>query len=223
MSDAKSENNDSDSDDVEMSDVREVDNHNAPEQIMNDLDTITKAKAKDREALDEMKREYPYFFDDNTDEEGLNQLEEYLENEFEGELKRSEIEAEVLEKNHEADKFEKIAKSLEEQAENATDPLRKESIMNEAEKFRKVGEAFKKEADDLDAKAKGTISKNNNDDDDGNNSSGGPGPSAPFGPSGSDSGPSSNSSGGNFSKIWIILGPIFETIAKVLEDIGNYM
>ena len=171
----------SDSDDLEKADVKEVNNHNAPEEVINDLDTLDKARRGDPEALDEIKREYSEFFRENSDEEGLKQVEEYLDSEFEPEHIISELEADALEQE---------------------------------------------------ANAEGDRSNNSNNDgsDNGNNSSGGTGPSGPSGgtgpsgSSGSDPGPSDSSGGGgNFSKILIILGIILETIAKVLEDLGNFL
>ena len=153
------EEDNSDSDDLENADVTEIDDHNAPEEIIDDLDTIDKARNGDPDALDEIKREYPEFFKENSDEEGLDQVEEYLESEFEGEHEISELEANALEQNGEGD----------------------------ADSSR-------------------------------------PGPSNSSGSSGSDPGPSNSSGGGgDFSKILIILGVIFETIAKVLEDLSNFL
>lgn len=93
--DSESENN-SDHGDIEKSDVREVDNHNAPEEVMNDLDRVDKARNNDPVALDELKGEYPAFFENNSDKDALKEIEDYLESEFPGELKRSEIEADEL-------------------------------------------------------------------------------------------------------------------------------
>lgn len=87
---------DSDYDDVEDCDAMEVDNHNGPEQVVEDLNNVDKARNNDQEALDELKREYPAFFEDNSVPEALNQIEHYLESEFPGELERSEKEADEL-------------------------------------------------------------------------------------------------------------------------------
>lgn len=162
--------NDSDyeSDDVKDEDVEEVDNHNAPEEVMNDLDKVDAARNNDPQALEYLKKEYSSFFEDNTEEEALDQIEDYLEEEFPGEYKKSEEEADRM--------------SIEE-------------------------------------KTKGQNSDDSNNDDN-NSSGGGAGPLGPSGPSASDSGPStSNSSGGNYSKIMVILGGILETISNVLENL----
>lgn len=156
---------DSESDDVEDTEVEEVDNHNAPEEVMNDLDKLDAARNNDSEALEYLKREYSSFFENNTEEEALDQIEDYLEEEFPGEYKKSEEEADAMSKG--------------------------------------------KNSDD-----------SNNDDDNNSSGGGGTGPSGPSGPSASDSGPStSNSSGGNYSKIMVILGGILETISNVLENL----
>lgn len=44
----------------------------------------------------------------------------------------------------------------------------------------------------------------------------------PSNPSSSDPGPSNSPGGGNFSKILIIFGTIFEMISKVLEDLSQF-
>lgn len=96
-SNSNSNNPDSEDDDVEDADVEEVPNHNAPEEVMNDLDKVDAARDNnDAEALAYLKREYSSFFDDNTEEEALDQIEEYLTEEFPKELKRSEEEADAM-------------------------------------------------------------------------------------------------------------------------------
>ena len=78
--------------------VEERKDHNAPEKIMDDLDEVDKARNGDPNALEYLKREYPNFFENNTNnEEELEQLEDYLESEFPGELEKSEKEADELE------------------------------------------------------------------------------------------------------------------------------
>jgi hypothetical protein len=104
-------NNDSESDDIEMADAEEVDNHNAPEAIQADLNKVDAAKNNDSEALEYLKREYEAFFDRNTVEEGLKQVEEYLEGELAGELKRSELEAEDAQSEEEKEKKVQSSKS----------------------------------------------------------------------------------------------------------------
>ena len=89
-------------------DIEEIpeEEHNAPEYIQDDLekiDRVREADPNDEEAqrkLEELKDKYKEFFDiesGNNEEEGLNQLEEYLEGEFPGELEQSEREADILE------------------------------------------------------------------------------------------------------------------------------
>uniref|UniRef100_A0A0D2ZS52 Heme-copper oxidase subunit III family profile domain-containing protein n=1 Tax=Brassica oleracea var. oleracea TaxID=109376 RepID=A0A0D2ZS52_BRAOL len=93
-SDDDSEDNDS----VEDMDVVERDDHNAPEKIVDDLDLVDKAKQGDNDALSILKEDYPAFFDQNSDQEGLKQVEDYLEEEFPGELEKSEREADELDR-----------------------------------------------------------------------------------------------------------------------------
>jgi hypothetical protein len=188
-------NNDSDSDDLENADVTEVDDHNAPEKIIDDLDTIDKARKGDPDALDEIKQEYPEFFKENSDEEGLDQVEEYLEEEFEGEYERSELEADALEQNDEGDNS---AGGTGPSGSSGSDPG-------------PSGSSGSSGSDPGPSNSSGS-------------SGSGPGPSGSSGSSGSDPGPSNSSGGGgDFSKILIILGVIFETIAKVLEDLSNFL
>jgi hypothetical protein len=70
--------------------TKERKDHNAPESIVDDLDLIDKARAGDKSALNEIKEQYPEFFNDNNDEQGLEEVEEYLEEEFPLELEQSE-------------------------------------------------------------------------------------------------------------------------------------
>ena len=211
-------NEDANSNDVDMSD-----NHNGPESIMDDLDKLDKArKNNDQEALNELKQDYPAFFEDNTDKEALNEIEKYLEEEFPAEIKRSELEADAMDARQNAEEREKVAERLESLAEETTDPVRSAYIRGKAQAQREEADAERKKADELDAKAKG-VSIDSNNYDAGNDCSGGSGHFGPC-PSGSGSGPSNSSGdGGNLSKILIIFGPILETVSKVLEDIGNYM
>ena len=96
-------------------DIEEIpeEEHNAPEYIQDDLekiDRVREADPNDEEAqrkLEELKDKYKEFFDiesGNNEEEGLNQLEEYLEEEFPGELEQSEREADILEEEESARK-----------------------------------------------------------------------------------------------------------------------
>jgi len=96
-------------------DIEEIpeEEHNAPEYIQDDLekiDRVREADPNDEEAqrkLEELKDKYKEFFDiesGNNEEEGLNQLEEYLEGEFPGELEQSEREADILEEEESARK-----------------------------------------------------------------------------------------------------------------------
>ena len=86
-------------DDPEDSNVEEIKDpeHNAPERIMDDLDKVDKARNNDPDALEYLHKQYSEFFYKVSDEEALNDLEEYLEEEFIPEYKRSEREADELE------------------------------------------------------------------------------------------------------------------------------
>ena len=87
-----------DVDDPENKNVEEIKDpeHNAPERIVDDLDQVDKAKNYDPDALEYLREEYSAFFDGVPVEEALKDLEEYLENEFDPEHKRSEREADDL-------------------------------------------------------------------------------------------------------------------------------
>lgn len=80
--------------------------HNGAELTEGDLELIDRAREdNDIESLEYLQNKYPSFFDEesgNSLEEGLNQLEEYLEEEFPGELAQSEREADILEEEEEA-------------------------------------------------------------------------------------------------------------------------
>jgi hypothetical protein len=101
-SNAQNDSNPQNDSDPEDHDVMEVDDddYNGPEQIMDDLDRVDKARVGDGEALDELKDQYPEFFEDEEvpDYEALDGLEEYLEDEFPHELEQSEREADELER-----------------------------------------------------------------------------------------------------------------------------
>lgn len=84
-------------DDPQDVEVVELEDYNGPEQVMNDLDLVDEARMGYLDALNEVKKNYPEFFNENDDEEGLRQVEEYLENEFPKELAQSEREADELE------------------------------------------------------------------------------------------------------------------------------
>jgi hypothetical protein len=221
------EDSDSNSDDVEMSDTREVPDHNAPEQIMDDLDLVDRARHGDPEALVELKREYPEYFEGKSDIEAVWEIEDYLEAEFPLELKRSELEVEVEEAQDRAVRALRKAEIVERVAEGVTDPIERENLRIHAQDYRKTAEEEIKKAESLDAQAKGRSNNSNNND--GNDSSGGPGPSA-SGPGPSGSGPSdsgsgsgsgpSGSSGGTLSQIMVILGGFVETIIQVLENLN---
>lgn len=172
------------------------DNHNAPEQIVDDLDSIDAARKGDANALDVIKRNYPVFFEENSDEQALNEIEAYLEEEFDPELERSEKEADELDKLAGRPNTRNTY-----QDNNSSDNESKHSRSPEGEKEDGVKRR-----------------KFNSDDDDNNSSNpfGGLGSSS-SGPSGS-SGPSDNSS--NFSsKIIIFISGSLETLAMVFENL----
>jgi hypothetical protein len=142
--------NESESDDVEMADVEEVDNHNAPEEIMNDLDKVDAAKNKDREALDYLKKEYSHFFDRNTEEEGLKQLEEYLEEEFEPEHQKSELESYAEDEDSRAKHLETSAESLRKSAASLSDDDEEKSRLNRlADSYSEEAEKCRQRAEEL--------------------------------------------------------------------------
>jgi hypothetical protein len=128
------DNNDSNSDNGSYSDdpeyIEEIKDpeHNAPERIMDDLDVVDKAKNNDPEALEYLKREYADFFDDTSEDEALNDIEKYLEEEYPKEHKRSEHEADALKAKENAEDIEKEIDELEKEAKETTDPQIKENL-----------------------------------------------------------------------------------------------
>jgi hypothetical protein len=73
------------------------DNPHGAENIMDDLDDISAAKKGDQGALDRVKEQYPAFFDTtDSDKEVLDQIEKYLEDDFENAKEDEEAEAAKL-------------------------------------------------------------------------------------------------------------------------------
>lgn len=244
-------NPDYDSDDPIDQDCIEVEDHNGPEEVINDLEIIDRAKKNDPVALEYLKEEYGSFFDKNSTEEALKEIEDYLENSFPSELKKSEHEADALEAKENAKNIEEGIKKLEKEAEETTDPQTKENLSKGIEYLKERAQEELEKGEKSEAKAMGRdldhsseedeegknnnskhpkpeeeeekknkrqkLNNDRNDDDDGNSSSDGTGPLTTD--SDSDSG-SSNLSGGNLSKVLVILGGILETISKILEDIN---
>lgn len=68
--------------DPEDKEVYLRDNPHRAEDIMDSWDEVVKAKNGDQDSLDKVKSEYSAFFDNNTDEEALRQIENYLEEEY---------------------------------------------------------------------------------------------------------------------------------------------
>jgi hypothetical protein len=146
-------NNNSDNDDSseveEGSDVEEVENHNGPEEIMNDLEQIDKANKGDDESKEQIKEKYKEFFKNGSDKEGLKQVEEYLEGEFKGELYASEREADAIGAKDEAKRWETLAKDFERQAEETSgDEVKKTNLEQVAEYFQKKADDKHKEAEE---------------------------------------------------------------------------
>lgn len=256
-SNSNGDSNSNDDDDLEKeSNVEEIEDHNAPERIVDDLEMVDKARKNDPEALEYLSREYRHFFDDTTKDQALRDIEEYLESEFPKELERSEYEADALEAREKAKDIRNMVDALEKAAEDTSDSEKKERISaeiealkdrlaEEEEKAEKAERAAKsygydseeyEEEEEENNKSKRPLSsageseekrnkrqKSNNDDgEDGNNSSGGGiGPSSSSGPS--DPGPSNWSGGGGWSKIFVILGGLFETLSQVIENFINMM
>jgi hypothetical protein len=127
ISDSNSDSNSDDPEDVDAEEIRDPE-HNAPERIMDDLDIIDKARNNDPDALEYLRREYGEFFNDTSDDQALNDIEEYLEEEFPKEHERSENEADALKAKENAEDIEKEIKELEKEAQETTDPQRKENL-----------------------------------------------------------------------------------------------
>jgi hypothetical protein len=195
----------SESDDSEGPKKREVveqEDHNAPEQIMDDLDLVDKARSGDKKALDEIKRNYSEFFEGYSDEQALKDIGEYLEEEFEPELKRSEEEADAMEREELArnsgSKRPRDEANLEDEANTETD--------TETETEEKRSKRQK---------------RNNDDDDNGNNSGGfsGFGSNEP-----SDDDKNSSSEGDNFfSKIFYFLLSFLTYVAEAIVEVIQKM
>jgi len=130
---------DDDDDDLEKeSNVEEIEDHNAPERIVDDLEMVDRARKNDPEALEYLSREYRHFFDDTTKDEALKDIEEYLESEFPKELERSEREADALEARGKAKEIENMVDQLEEQAAQTSDYKEKEEIASRIEALKEM-------------------------------------------------------------------------------------
>jgi hypothetical protein len=97
---------------------------------MDDLDKVDRAKKNDSKALEDLKEEYPSFFDKNSPKTGLRDLEEYLEDEFPAEAERAEHDADAKKARENASDMCNEVINLKEQAENTTDPETIENINN---------------------------------------------------------------------------------------------
>jgi hypothetical protein len=85
---------------------------NIPEEIVDDLDIIDRARKNDPEALEYLKGEYGSYFDKNSTKDALNEIEEYLEDIFPSELKKSEHEADAMEARAKAKTLEEGIKKI---------------------------------------------------------------------------------------------------------------
>ena len=150
--DSKSE-NDSDSDDSENIEKVQDPEHNAPERVMDDLDMVDKARNNDPEALEYLKREYGAFFDDTSNEEALNQIEGYLEEEFPLELKSSEHEADALKAKENAEDIEKEVDNMEKEVKETTDPQIKENLSVSIEILKERAQEEREKAEKSKAKS----------------------------------------------------------------------
>ena len=125
---------DMDLDDPEDQSVEEIKDpeHNAPERIMDDLDQVDKARNGDPDALDYLRREFTSFFDDVSEEEALDDIEEYLENEFHPEHERSEREADDLDAEEARSKRPR-SESPEEEEEEEEENNKRQKSKNEGD------------------------------------------------------------------------------------------
>jgi len=128
----ESQEDSNDSDDVEKADVEEIEDHNALELTMDDLEMVNAGLHGDPEALEETKREYSEFFTDRTDREALLDIRDYLEGELTPEHGISEIQVDPA-KN--AVELERVAEYFERRAENVDDPERKERLEGIADEY----------------------------------------------------------------------------------------
>jgi hypothetical protein len=204
-----SESGSSESDDSEGPKKREVveqENHNAPEQIMDDLDLVDKARLGDKKALDEIKRNYSEFFEGYSDQQALNDIGEYLEEEFEPELKRSEEEADAMER--------------EELARNSGSKRSRDEV--EAENEANVEDEANTDTETETERERPKRQKRNNDDDDNGNNSGG---FSSFGSNEPSVDDQNSSSGGDnfFSKIFYFLLSFLAYVAEAIVEVLQKM
>lgn len=177
---------------------------NAPEQIMDDLDSVDNARRGDLNALEDIKRNYPEFFEGKTDKKGLKGVERYLEGEFDPELARSEREADEMDIQEELAREEELARINN-----------NENVVSEDNNYKRPNDH---DVDYYEEKPVNVKRRKLNSDDDDNNSGGnasgssGIGPSGPSGPSGS-----SVDSNNYSSKIAIFILSSLETISEVFN------
>jgi hypothetical protein len=147
----------SDDDGPKDNDVEKVGDpeHNGPERIVDDLDKVDNAK-DDPEALEYLQQEYSEFFNGRTIDQALEDIKNYLEEEFDAEHERSEWEATTEEATDRAEKDIKIAELLEQEAARTLDPVEKANLEEAAKSWRKGAEAQSKIAEEATSKANGT-------------------------------------------------------------------
>ena len=119
---------DDDKDDPVNIDAVEVQDpdYNGPEQIMDDLDMVDRARKNDPEALEYLKEEYGSFFDDTSTKEAVDDIEGYLEEEFPLELQRSEEEADAIEAREIAEREARAKAQRESEENNSKRPISEE-------------------------------------------------------------------------------------------------
>jgi len=179
------------------------DNPHRAEDIMDSWDEVVKAKNGDQDSLDNIKSEYAAFFDNNTDEEALRQIENYLEEEYDyGRVEEEE---------------EKEAQELDEMVRRAEQVLGKRAHSEENDS----------NSDSPEAKRQRLWDSNN---DNNGRGPGGPGPnSSGNGPESNgpeSNGPSPESSSTSSSKIIDVLfgllllgGGILDNITEVFHNL----
>lgn len=170
-------------DDPEKTRIIERDNSHRGENIMDSLELVDKAKEGDKDALDTIKSEYSSFFDTtDSDKEGLNQVENYLEEEFGCGIDEEAKEADLLdaiEKEREALASESKSGNTQDSSVESSDF--KENLLTDDSRKRSHSEE-----DDFDSKRQ----RRSYSDDVNNN---GKGPGGGFsGPNSSGNGPEAN-------------------------------
>jgi len=161
--DSNSDHHDSENNSPAPEEINDLE-YNGPERIIDDLEILDKARKNDPEALEYLSREYGEFFEGTSKKEGLKNLEGYLEDEFPAEYKRSELEADAIEAKEKAENLEKRASQLEKEAEETTDPQKKEDLAENIELLRDKAAEEREKAEKAESASKSFVKDSSDED-----------------------------------------------------------